>query len=172
MKLLYCLPSLTACGGTERVLTTRLNYLAENTDYTIYIVVTESQHSAPYFPLDPRVKVIELNIDFLQDRRFTDKFLNYHRRLRQYRRKLTQVIEDIKPDIVTSFLSHEIDFMTRLKDGSIKVGENHFNRNFRYSFVKNNTFNPMHRCVALYRNFRLGRLAGKLDALVSLTEDD
>ena len=31
---------------------------------TIYVILTEVQTKSPYFPLDPKVKVIELDIDF------------------------------------------------------------------------------------------------------------
>lgn len=172
MKLLYCLPSLTECGGTERVLTTRLNFLAQDSTVSIYVVLTDTQSGVPYFQLHHRVKIIELGIDFQKDKTLIDKFLNYHRKLRLYRRKLSEVIDEIKPDIVTSLLAHEIDFLPSLKDSSIKIAENHFNRDFRYSFVKNNTTNPIHRLIAKYRNYKIGKSVGKLDVLVSLTHDD
>lgn len=171
MKLLYCIPSLENCGGTERVLTTRLNHLILE-DVDIYVVLTETQKSGPYFELDPRVKVIQLRIDFRNDVTIAGKLLNYHRRLRLYRRKLSVILDEIRPDIVTSFLSHEIDFLTKLKDGSVKVGENHFNRDFRYSFVKNNTKNPFRRLIAGYRNYKIGLDVKGLDLLVTLTEED
>jgi glycosyltransferase involved in cell wall biosynthesis len=139
---------------------------------TIYVILTEVQTKSPYFPLDPKVKVIELDIDFLNDRFLKDKILNYQKRIRLYRKKIAKVIDEVKPDIVTSFMSHEIDFIYRLSDSSVKIGENHFNRDFRYSFVKNNTANIFHRLIAKYRNYKLGKDVEKLDALVSLTEAD
>lgn len=172
MKLLYCIPSLENCGGTERVLTTRLNHLIQDEDVDVYIVLTETQATEPYFKLDPRVNVIQLGIDFNADRTLADKLLNYHRRLRQYRRKLADLLQEIRPDIVTSFLSHEIDFLARLRDGSVKVGENHFNRDFRYFFVKNNTSSLLHRLIARYRNHRIGKDVRQLDMLVCLTDND
>ena len=172
MKLLYCIPSLENCGGTERVLTTRLNHLIQEEGVCIYVVLTETQKSEPYFKLDPRVKIIQLGIDFHDDQTLYDKLLNYHRRLRQYRSKLADLLQEIRPDIVTSFLSHEIDFLTKLKDGSVKVGENHFNRDFRYSFVKNNTSSLLYRLIARYRNYKIGKDVSRLDMLVCLTKND
>lgn len=172
MRLLYCIPSLMHCGGTERVLTTRLNYLAEHTPYSLYIVTTERQLSAPYFKLNPKITVINLDINFDDDTTLTSKLLNYKRRLRLYKSKLSALIGEIKPDIVTSLLSHEVDFLAKLDDDSIKIGENHFNRNFRYSFVKNNTKNVLRRLIAKYRDFTLGHKVSRLNALVTLTQED
>lgn len=172
MRLLYCIPSLENCGGTERVLTTRLNYLAEHTSYSLYVVTTERQLSPPYFKLNPEVSVINLDINFEEDNTLGAKLLNYKRRLRLYKEKLSELIRELKPDIVTSMLSHEIDFLSNLEDGSAKIGENHFNRNFRYEFVKNNSKNILRRTIAKCRDFVLGYNVSKLDALVTLTQED
>ena len=67
MRLLYCIPSLTNCGGTERVLTTRLNYLAERTSYELYIVTTEDQIRKPFFDLNSKISIINLNINFNEE---------------------------------------------------------------------------------------------------------
>ena len=70
MNLLYCIPHLYNSGGMERVLTQKVNWLAAHTDYTITIVTTEptpTGMSDIYFPLDKRVKVVALNVDFNAD---------------------------------------------------------------------------------------------------------
>lgn len=172
MRLLFCIPSLENCGGTERVLTTRLNYLAEHTSFSLYVVTTEKQLNEPYFHLNPKILVVNLDVNFEDDKTLTAKLLNYRRRLRLYKKRLLELIREIKPDIVTSMLSHEIDFLPKLEDGSVKIGENHFNRNFRYEFVKNNTKNFLRRAIAKCRNFILGYNVSKLDALVTLTQED
>ena len=172
MRLLYCIPSLTNCGGTERVLTTRLNYLAERTSYELYIVTTEDQIRKPFFDLNSKISIINLNINFNEEKTFLPKLLNYKSKLKLYKAKLWSVIQEIKPDIVTSLLSHEIHFLSNLNDGSIKIGENHFNRNFRYSFVKNNSKNILAHTIAKYRDFELGHNVKKLDVLVTLTQED
>ena len=116
--------------------------------------------------------MINLDINFDDDNSLTSKLLNYKRRLRLYKSKLSALISELKPNIVTSLLSHEVDFLSKFDDGSIKIGENHFNRNFRYSFVKSNTKNILRRLIAKYRDFALGHKVSKLDALVTLTQED
>ena len=42
IRIAYCTPSLHIPGGVERVLTTKANYLAENGNYDIYILLTSA----------------------------------------------------------------------------------------------------------------------------------
>ena len=63
MKILYIYSQLTISGGADRVLTDKANYLAEH-GYDITII-TESQMGRPVvFPLSPKVKLIDMGIDF------------------------------------------------------------------------------------------------------------
>ena len=43
IRIAYCTPSLHIPGGVERVLTTKANYLAENGNYDIYILLTDGK---------------------------------------------------------------------------------------------------------------------------------
>lgn len=42
-----------------------------------------------------------------------------------YRKKLEYWLKTLKPDIVISTLGRELDFLTQLDDGSVKIGESH-----------------------------------------------
>lgn len=64
IRIAYCTPSLHIPGGVERVLTTKANYLAENGNYDIYILLTDGKGKPPCYTLSPKVKIIQLNIDF------------------------------------------------------------------------------------------------------------
>ena len=44
MKIVYCIPSLYNPGGMERVLTEKVNYLANHTDFEISIITTEQKN--------------------------------------------------------------------------------------------------------------------------------
>ena len=64
IRIAYCTPSLHIPGGVERVLTTKANYLAENGNYDIYILLTDGKGKPPCYTLSPKVKIIQLDIDF------------------------------------------------------------------------------------------------------------
>ena len=68
MKILYCIPSLSESGGTERIVTKKINFCLEcEKQYDITIVTTEGINKKPFYDLHPSAKVIELNIDFLEE---------------------------------------------------------------------------------------------------------
>ena len=71
-KIVYCTPSLYIPGGVERVLTTKANYLAEVAGYDITIVLTDGKGKEPYYPLSPKVKIVQPDINF------TATLLIYH----------------------------------------------------------------------------------------------
>lgn len=63
-KIAYCLPSLYIPGGMERVLTIKANYFADVLGYDIYIILTDGKNKKPYYPLSPKIHVINLDINF------------------------------------------------------------------------------------------------------------
>ena len=54
IRIAYCTPSLHIPGGVERVLTTKANYLAENGNYDIYILLTDGKASLPAILYRPK----------------------------------------------------------------------------------------------------------------------
>ena len=64
MKIVYCIESICAKGGMERIIIDKMNWLAENTNHEIILMTIwkrlDSRISA--FPLNNKVKVIELNV--------------------------------------------------------------------------------------------------------------
>lgn len=174
MKLLYCIPSLISSGGTERVLTNKVNYLASDLNNVIYIVLTEKQSGSPYYPLNDSVNVISLDIDcksYKTSNIFCKAVLYLYKSF-IYERKLSKLLFKIRPDITTTLLSNEIDFIFKIKDGSIKIAECHFNKDFRLSFVESFTSNRLKIAIAGWRNKQLARNVAKLNHLITLTHSD
>ena len=54
MKIVYCIDSLKNSGGTERVTTTKVNWLAHCSGIEV-TVVTLDETEMPFFPLDEAV---------------------------------------------------------------------------------------------------------------------
>ena len=58
MKIVYIYDSIARIGGTERILTDKMNYLAETYGHEVYLI-TSSQGNHPLsFPLSDKVKHI------------------------------------------------------------------------------------------------------------------
>ncbi|SCM59549.1 glycosyltransferase family 4 protein [Petrimonas mucosa] len=131
IKIAYCMPSLYWAGGMERVISFKANYLAEQLGYEVYIIITDGKGQKPFYELSPKISIINLNIDYdqLHGKPFHEKLTLYIYKQRLFKKRLSGCLKKIKPDITISTLRREINFINSIKDGSIKVGEIHVNRN-------------------------------------------
>ena len=131
MKIAYYLPSLQAPGGIERIVTFKANYFAEHFEgYDITIITSEQMGKAPHFPLSPKVKHIDLGVSFdlPYSQSIVSKVLKYPFRYYRFKQRLSNLLNELKPDITISTMRRELNFITKLKDGSLKIGEFHVSR--------------------------------------------
>ena len=172
-RIVYCTPSLYIAGGVERVLTTKANYFADVLGYEIYIILTDGKGKSPYYPLSPKVKLINLDINFeeLWHLSFLKKIPVYLKKQRVFKKKLTETLMEIRSDITVSLLRREINFINSIKDGSKKVGEIHINRD-NYRNFKTNEESFIKKIFAYFWDKQLLAKLKKLDAFVVLTQDD
>lgn len=175
MNLLYCIPHLYNSGGMERVLTQKVNWLAAHTDYTITIVTTEptpTGMSDIYFPLDKRVKVVALNVDFNADyhKCLFPKWLGHTRRMRLYRQKLTDYILREKIDLCISLCGKEIAFLNQLPCRTI--AESHFAKEQRTQLLMANHSGWFWALLGRVRTWQLVQAVKPLERLVVLTDAD
>ncbi len=172
-KIVYCTPSLYMAGGVERVLTLKANYFADVYGYDITIVTTDGNDRDYFFPLSPKVKVVNLNINFeeMWHHAFIKRLYLYLLKEKQFKRKLSIELIRIKPDITISLLRREINFLSEIDDGSKKIGEIHINRAHYRNFTPNRT-NPFKALFAKYWMHGLVKKIKLLDRFVVLTEYD
>jgi len=134
IKLAFCIPSLYLMGGMEKVLTTKANYFSDVLGYDVTIILTDGVDKKPFFTLSPKIEVIVLDINFEDIRTYPVliKALLYSYKQFIFKKRLSKALFSIRPDITVSMLRREINFITKIKDGSRKIGELHFNRlNYR-----------------------------------------
>lgn len=172
-KIVYCTPSLYIAGGVERVLTMKVNYFAEHFGYDITIILTDGKGKSFAFPLSDKVKVVNLDINFeeLWNQSFLRKVVLYLKKQREYKRKLTKELMSIRPDITDSLLRREINFITKISDGSKKIGELHSNRLSFRSF-RNDNPNILKKIFSQLWMRSLLRNLNRLDRFVVLTNED
>ena len=173
LKIVYCTPALYLAGGMERVMTLKANYFAEHFGYDITIVITDGKGKEPFYALSDKVKVVNLDIGFeeLWNQPFYKKVILYLKKQRQYKKKLTACLMEMRPDITISMLRREINFLNSIKDGSRKIGEIHINRaHFRNFEGKDSNF-VKNMFSKLWMRTLLGKLK-QLDRFVVLTESD
>lgn len=150
MKLFYLADTIYSPAGMERVLITKANLLATRYGYDVTIVTCHQKGRPTFFPLDPHVKHIDLDVN-------THLPWNMPR----YMRRLKALVEAEKPDIVDSLCSKELLHLHELK-GLCKVvmGEFHFSHDTY--LIKG-----QRRKLRAYE-----KAVGELDCFVVLTKED
>lgn len=131
MKIVYYLPSLYMSGGLERIITLKANYFADNLGYEVTILTSEQQGKEPYYKLSPKLKHIDLGVEFDKignKQSAISKIVKYPFRYYRFKRKFSDFLQAYKPDITISTLRRELNFIHSINDGSVKIGEFHVTR--------------------------------------------
>lgn len=174
MKLLYCIPALYNAGGMERVISEKANYLIQLPGYEITIVTTDQKGKAVCFPLDERIRLIHLDVDF--DGHFAknlpQKYLLHRRKLKSYKHKLTRLLKESAVDICISFCGKEIDFLANLDVKCSKIAEIHFAMNVRKQFMTSRHKGFVWGLLGDIRTRQLKKATKGLDKLIVLTRED
>lgn len=173
MKIYYIYTALVTKGGADRVIAEKANWLAEH-GHEIAIITDTQMGREPVFPLSPKVRLIDLAVDFSQEygHGFLVRIWMYYKLMRQYRRMVTDVLMKDRPDIVISTLGRDISFITKIKDGSIKIGEAHTTKHFIRNFHLLEQRNVIFKYLTKFFRWHMDRQVNRLDALVVLTSQD
>jgi len=174
MRIAYIYTAILEYGGVDRILTQKANYLADKMGYEVYII-TDSQRDKPTsFPLSNRVKLIDLDIDFSQEYKYgiVKRFFVYKKLMRLYRKKLTTTLIDIHADIVCTVCGRDMDFITKVYDGSKKIGESHIAKEYIRNFHLLSQRGFPYNIIAYIWRKKFERAVKNLDAFVVLTNRD
>ncbi|MBO7544650.1 MAG: glycosyltransferase family 4 protein [Bacteroidales bacterium] len=156
MRIAYCIHSLHNSGGMERVLTIKANALSALPECEVHIIAYGLKGRKPYFPLEPAVVLHDLGINE-RIRPFT------------FRRKLSETLKDIRPEVTIGLSGAELSFLPDIDDGSAKIAEFHFSHE---KFFLKYGRSPLGRTYAAWRTRRLENMASRLDRFVVLTKED
>lgn len=169
MKIAYCIAATYNSGGMERVLANKVNSLAA--DGTECLVITTDQRGRkPFFRMDPRVRHIDLAIDYEANNggSFLNKLVNYPLRQLRHRRRLRDVLEREQPDITVSMFCNEASLLPAIKAGGRKLLEVHFSRFKRLQYGRRGLWALADR----WRSRRDLSTARRYDRFIVLTEED
>lgn len=169
MKLIYHIAALYNSGGMERVLSFKANWFASR-GHEVVIITTDQMGRAPFFPLDERIRCVDLEINYEENngKSFLNKLLHFPAKQWDHKRKLTALLNEEKADIVVSMFCNDASFLSSIKDGSRKVLEIHFSRFKLLQYGRKGLF----RLADIYRSNRYTKIAKLFDRFVVLTEED
>lgn len=172
MKIYYLYTAIVTKGGADRIIVKKANWLSEH-GYEIAVVTDSQMGREPVFPLSPKVKLINLDIDFSQEygHNFVFRTYQYYKLMHLYRKKVESVLMNDRPDIVVSTLGRDISFITGINDGSIKIGEAHTTKYYIRNFHLLEKKNVLFSYLTKFFRWNMDRQVSKLDALVVLTKE-
>lgn len=173
MKILYAVEGVNLPGGYDRIIIEKANYLAEHGQEVI-ITVASHALAKPYYPISDKVRLVDFNINFHQQygHNLLHRTCLYFMLMHQYRRALKDLLYVERPDIVITTLGREIDFITEIRDGSVKIGESHIAKDYVRNLHLMEQRGFVYRMIANYWRKKIDRKVRKLAALVLLTQHD
>ena len=170
MKLIYCIASVYNPGGMERVLLNKLRWWLRRGGCELMVVTTDQQGRPPFYEFPPEVRMVDLGINYTADkgRGTVGQAFAYFRKRRLHRRALTELLMREKADFVISLFPSESSFIPKIKDGSKKILELHFNKLFRLQYNRKGLM----RLADRLRTRMDERLVRRFDRFVVLTRQD
>lgn len=173
MKIIYAVECVNLTGGYDRIIIEKANYLAEH-GYEVIIVVSYHGNVKPYYPLSKKVKLVDLDINFFKqyNHNLIVRAFIYLKLMHRYRKALTDLLYAEQADIVITTLGREIDFITDIDDGSIKIGESHIAKEYVRNLHLMEQRGYVYRMIAQCWRRKIDCKVKKLYALVLLTQHD
>lgn len=173
-KIVYFVGGLLSPNGMGAILSQKINYLAEHTNYDLYMILTEKAGAPWFYDINPKVKWVnfDINFDELDVMPLYKKVLFYWLKQRKFRQMFTDYLMKVRPDITVSICRREINFINNIKDGSKKVAEIHFARPFYRRFEKPFFPKLINEWISNLWVGSLIKQLKRLDRFVVLTKED
>ncbi len=139
MRILYCVNSLGARGGIERVTIVKANALADIEGNEVAICYTDKgDYPRTIHPLSPKVQVFDLNTPYWQFTTSLKILKSFIPTVIATRRALKRLIRSFRPDVVVSTGSYEkfalasLSVINKIGGGNVSyVREFHFASTYR-----------------------------------------
>lgn len=166
---------MATAGGTERMITEKVNYLSERFDYDITIISCfQSQNEDNIFQLSNKVKQINLGIPFFSQYKY-----KYPKRLwikwqmnRLLKKSIIEAIETVDPDILIGVSRFKANYISTIRCRAKKIIECHENRyNTIYDASENHSFLAKIFLKA-YSSYYFQTIERNADVVITLTEED
>lgn len=174
MKLLYITKSFAAKAGVERVLSDKMNWLAEH-GYDVMLVTYEQGEHSDAFSLHPSIKRYDLDARFfkLSGLPFFKRFIQYLAYRKRFVVNLQKQVDIFRPDIIvtTTYQLKLLDLIAKVKSDAKKVLESHI---ACYKAQKSGEFpnsSVFYFFAKVYDAYFLNRVR-KFNILVALTKGD
>lgn len=163
------IPALHASGGMERILSTKANYLVD-AGYEVAIITTDQCGKRPFFALNEKIQCYDLGINYDENngKSFLNKLAKFPIKQWKHKKRLTQLLSELKGDIVISMFCNDAPFTYKIEDGSKKLIEVHFSKFKRLQYDRKGLWALADR----YFTSKDANLVDKYEKFIVLTNED
>lgn len=170
MKIVYCTHSVYCPGGMERVLLNKVRWIRENTPWQVIIVTTDQEGRKPFYDFPEGVRIVDLGINYSRGNSLSPfgKITDYFHRRKLHRRRLSDFLMQERPDLTITLYPSEASFVPDIKDGSKKILEFHYSKNFRLQYNRKGLLGLADK----WRTKADEKLVRRFDRFVVLTNQD
>lgn len=174
MKIVYIYSAFDTVGGADRIIIEKANFLADKYNCKVFIITAHQCGKSMFFPLSDKVVHIDLDVNFNKQyvHSFFVRSFYYIKLLRQYKHRLKAVLFSLKADFVITTISRDIDFLYKIKDGSIKIVESHVAKAYLRNLHVLKKQGLLYRIAAIIWTHKLNYAIRNFDALVVLTQKE
>lgn len=162
-------------GGTERMITEKVNYLSEHYGYDVTIITCfQRDNEENCFPLSKMINQINLEIPFFSQYKY-----KYPKRLwvkwqmnRLLRKSINKAVKQVDPDVLIGVSRFEANYISTLKCRAKKVIECHESRYNTIFDATDNRSVIKKSFMKIYSYTYFRTIERNADAIVTLTEGD
>lgn len=176
MRILYIINKMTNLAGIERILTCKMNYLSEKSNYSIYLVTYEQPDQALSFQINNKITYLPINAPIPQREGMTlyGWIKAYISARKVFKREFKHLLKNICPDIVIS-TGYAYPVLDIIFDASRQTHA----KTIMESHVKGDTvsmkkyiFNNTLAVLFSFWDYYILRKIKKADCVVTLTQED
>lgn len=172
-SIVFLVESLYRKDQILRILCQKVSWLAENSEYHIYMVLTEKTKKPNRYELSPKIEmvILDINYDKLEKKNPIGRVFSYIKKKYQHRRKLKKVLRKIRPIATVSIMEKEVAFLSHIKAAGQVIYEVHYDERYRVNSSNNRLLAFLYKFLTWMRISWLTCRLKKRDILVADTDN-
>lgn len=169
MNIVYLIKQIHSIGGIEKITIQKMNWLAEHS-HNVWLITTDQNNQNISFRIDPRINLIDLNINYNLQKKRNILSRIYHGLLNKIKHinKLQNHIDVIKPNVIISTLGNETGIVPNLNTNAIYIAEFHSTK----GYFENRKQKGLRKFIDKYMIKQLHRQIKRYDYFVVLSQSE
>lgn len=171
-SIVFLVESLYRKSQILRMFCQKASWLAENSEYHIYMVLTEKTQKPNRYELSSKIEIVNLDINYdnLEKENPIGRIFSYMKKQYLHRKYLKKVLHKIQPLATISMMEKETRFLSHINTAGQVIHEVHYDERYRVKSSNNKLASLVYKSCTWLRINCLTRRFKKRDILVTDTE--